>query len=129
MKGGNEPVRYLDDEDDECTVSWYARSYRVSFLLTNALLCSDHTLAEAFNVSGSELKIYVGGAEIKAAKTTEAKGPGVIAGIHVRAVTMFIVLTKDQSKWSDIIVGAVSVQQCIRFDSVLHAIVTGQLMR
>lgn len=51
-----------------------------------------------------ELKLYVGGAVL----TADAGAPVAhVKGISVRAVTMFIVLGKDQSKWSDIIVKAV----------------------
>ena len=79
------------------------------------VIYSDHTLAEAFTIgsqiaaasgkSSVELKLYVGEASLKpeAAITT-------VAGIHVRAITQFIVLDKDETKWSNIIVQAVSTK-------------------
>ena len=91
MEDGASPYRYIDDEGDECIVS------------------CDATLTEAFVNHPTELKLFCGTAEAKskrdASQQTDAET--TVAGISVRAVTMFIVLTKDLSKWSDIIVGAV----------------------
>jgi hypothetical protein len=65
-------------------------------------VASDADLAAAFE-GRMELKLFVGE---KAQAVAASDTPQAVAGIHVRAITHFIVLTKDESAWSTIIVNA-----------------------
>jgi hypothetical protein len=72
-------------------------------------VASDAELASATE-GRKEMKLFVGDNAQAAALTEQlTESPQVIAGIHVRAITHFIVLTKDESIWSNIIVSAATL--------------------